>query len=112
MFDENRDDLDLFEMANQFPRTTGLPMTVWVGPRGNAQHDARVKVCMTPGDQMDIHNTAVVGIRPTPRLIEGTLSTPDKMAVFKWIERNKAALIDHWDGKIDGSELSALLIKV
>ena len=23
---------DLFEMANLFPRTTGLPMTVWVRP--------------------------------------------------------------------------------
>jgi hypothetical protein len=25
---------DLFEMANLFPATTGLPMTVWVSPRG------------------------------------------------------------------------------
>jgi len=25
---------ELFEMANLFPRTTGLPMTVWVSPRG------------------------------------------------------------------------------
>ncbi|HVC54300.1 MAG TPA: hypothetical protein VND87_19965 [Stellaceae bacterium] len=24
----------LYEMANLYPRTTGLPMTVWVGPRG------------------------------------------------------------------------------
>jgi hypothetical protein len=30
---------DLFEMANLFPRTTGLPMTVWVSPRGIARHD-------------------------------------------------------------------------
>ena len=106
------DDLDLFEMANQFPRTTGLPMTVWVGPRGNAQHDARVKVCMTHGNQMDIHNTAVVGIRPTPRLIEGTLSTPDLRAVSEWIRKNEAALIDHWDGNIDGTELGARLVRV
>ncbi len=34
---------ELFEMANLFPRTTGLPMTVWVSPRGNARHDVRVK---------------------------------------------------------------------
>jgi hypothetical protein len=34
---------DLFEMANLFPRTTGLPMTVWVSPRGNARHDVRVR---------------------------------------------------------------------
>ena len=24
---------DLFEMANLYPSTTGLPMTVWVSPR-------------------------------------------------------------------------------
>jgi hypothetical protein len=39
---------DLFQMANLFPRTTGLPVTVWVSPRGNARHDVRVKVNMTP----------------------------------------------------------------
>jgi hypothetical protein len=55
---------ELFEMANLFPRTTGLPMTVWVGPRGDARHDVRVKVNMTHGDQMNIANTAVVGVRP------------------------------------------------
>jgi hypothetical protein len=32
---------DLFETANLFPRTTGLPMTVWVTSRGNARHDAK-----------------------------------------------------------------------
>jgi hypothetical protein len=37
---------ELFEMANLFPRTTGLPITVWVSPRGNARHDVRVKVNM------------------------------------------------------------------
>ncbi len=37
-------------MANLYPRTTGLPMTVWVGPRGNARHDVRIKVNMTHGE--------------------------------------------------------------
>ena len=68
---------ELFEMANLFPRTTGLPMTVWVSPRGNGRHDARVKVDMTHGDQMDIANTAVVGVRPSPRVIAGHLSPDD-----------------------------------
>jgi len=35
---------DLFEMANLYPGTTGLPMTIWVGPRGRARHDVRIKV--------------------------------------------------------------------
>jgi hypothetical protein len=44
---------DLFEMANLFPCTTGLPMTVWVSPRGNARHDVRIKVNLTHGNQMN-----------------------------------------------------------
>ena len=60
---------DLFEMANLYPDTTGLPITVWVGPRGTARHDVRVKVNMTHGNQMNIANTAVVGVRPTPRVL-------------------------------------------
>ena len=67
---------DLFEMANLFPVTTGMPMTVWVSPRGNAGHDVRVKVNMTHGNQMNPANTAVVALRPSPRIITGRLS-PD-----------------------------------
>jgi len=53
---------ELFEMANLFLRTTGLPMTVWVSPRGNARHDVRVKINMTHGNQMNMATTAVVGV--------------------------------------------------
>ena len=45
---------DLFEMANLYPSTTGLPMTVWVSPRGNAHHELRVRVNVTHGNQIDI----------------------------------------------------------
>ena len=57
---------ELFEMANLFPHRTGLPMTVWVSPRGNARHDVRIKVNVTHGNQMNAANTAVIGVRPAP----------------------------------------------
>ena len=60
---------ELFKMANLFPRKTGLAMNIWVSPRGNARHDVRVKVNMTHGDQMNIANTALVAVRPSPRPI-------------------------------------------
>ena len=100
---------ELFEVANLFPRTTGLPMTVWVSPRGNARHDVRVKVNMTHGDQMNIVNTAVVGVRPTPHVIAGHLLPDDQRAVFDWISLNTAAIIEYWDGRIDTIELGHLL---
>ena len=92
---------DLFEMANLYPDTTGLPMTVWISPRGSARHDVRVKVNMTHGNQMSIANTAVVGVRPTPRVIAGQLSPGDTQAVFRWITLNADALIAYWQGSID-----------
>ena len=99
---------DLFEMANLFPRTTGLPMTVWVSPRGNARHDVRVKVNMTHGDQMNIANTAIVGVRPSPHVIAGHLSPHDQRAVFEWLSLNIAAIVEYRDGRIDTIELARL----
>src|SRR5438552_14138510 len=81
---------DLFEMANLFPRTTGLPMTVWVSPRGNARHDVRIQFNLAHGDQMNAANTAVVGVRPAPRIIAGQLSPDDEQAVFQWVSLNTA----------------------
>src|SRR5437764_14838597 len=100
---------DLFEMANLFPRTTGLPMTVWVSPRGNARHDVRIKVNMSHGDQMNIANTAVVGVRPKPHVVAGQLASADQQAVFRWISLNEAPLVAYWEGQIDTVELGQRL---
>jgi hypothetical protein len=92
---------DLFEMANLYPDTTGLPMTVWISPPGTARHDVRVKVNMTHGNQMTIANTAVVSVRPAPRVITGQLSADDGQTVFRWIALNTDALVAYWEGRID-----------
>jgi hypothetical protein len=105
----NNDGDELFEMANLFPRTTGLPMTVCMSPRGDARHDVQVKVNMTHGLQMNIANTAVVGVRPSPQLIADHLSPDDQRAVFEWISLNTAAIVEYWDGRIDTIELGQLL---
>jgi hypothetical protein len=86
-------------------------MTVWVSPRGRARHDALVKVSLTPG-RMDIGRTAVVGIRPSPRLIEGNLASADLELVAQWIRANEEALIDFWNETIDSVELGARLRKI
>ncbi|MGE0259124.1 MAG: hypothetical protein AB7H71_07495 [Alphaproteobacteria bacterium] len=96
---------DLHEMANLYPETTGLPMTVWVSPRGSARHDVRIKVNMAHGDRMDITNTAVVAVRPTPRVLAGQLPSSDAQAVFAWISLNAEALVAYWEGQIDTARL-------
>ena len=96
---------ELFEISSLFPRTTGLPMTVWVSPRGGARHDARVKVSRQGGDRMVLDDAAVVGIRPEPRLLEGDLPAAEFGAVAAWIALNREALIGYWDGALDTVEL-------
>ena len=100
---------ELFEMANLYPGETGLPMTVWVSPRGNARHAARIKVNMTHGNRMTVENTAVVTIRPSPRVIAGRLSSDDETAVFRWITLNSASLIAYWNGDIGTIQLAQAL---
>ena len=96
---------DLFEMANLYPDTTGLPMTVWVSPRGNARHDVRVKVNMTHGNQMNVADTAVVAVRPAPRVLAGELTPQDAQAVAAWITLNADTLIAYWEGRIDTAKM-------
>lgn len=102
----------LYEMANLYPKHTGLPMTVWVSNRGRARHDARVKVCRVRGDRMDIDDTAVVSIRPTPILIEGPLDGSDLKIVQEWIVLNADTLIGYWDGTVDTVDMVQALKKV
>jgi|HubBroStandDraft_1064217.scaffolds.fasta_scaffold165535_2 hypothetical protein len=98
-----------YETTNLYPRETGLPMTVWAGPRGRARHDARIKVCRTRGDNMDPTNLAVVAIRPAPRVVHGPLAQNDFTAIAAWIALNEVALIDFWNGTLGGSEFAASL---
>lgn len=105
-------DLDLYEMANLYPKNTNLPMTIWVSPKGNNRHDIRIKVNMAHGSSMDISNTAEVAIRPSPRIVSGHLSSDDRDKVFKWIALNRIALIHYWDGSIDTIDLGQLIQKI
>jgi hypothetical protein len=99
------EDDDLFEMANLFPGTTGLPMTVWVSPRGSARHDVRIKVNLAHGNQMNPGNTVVVGVRPTPHLVPGSLSPEDEKAACQWLSFNTAVLVAYREGEIDTAQL-------
>jgi hypothetical protein len=101
-----------YEMANLYPRDTGLPMTVWASPRGPARHDARVKVCRTHGNNMDSANLAIVAIRPSPRVMHGPLAQSDFGPVAAWIALNEEALIGYWNGTVSTLELAANLRRI
>ncbi len=92
---------DIFHMTHLSPRMTGLPTSVWVSPRGNARHDVRIKVNMSHGRQMSIDNTAVVALRPRPRVVAGRLSPDGQRAVAEWVAMNSEAIIAYWNDELD-----------
>src|SRR5262245_36627235 len=96
-------------MTNLYPRTTGLPMVVWVGPSYGALHDARIKVMQVHGTRMDPGNLAVVAPRPRPHVVAGHLTAGDLQAVSQWITLNKTAILNHWNGLTDGAECAQQL---
>ncbi len=98
-----------FEMANLFPKHTGLPFVVWISVRGGARHDVRVKVSADakamPGDM------ATVGIRPV-QVLEGEVDANGLNLLQAWIELNRATLISYWEGQIDTQDALEALVKV
>jgi hypothetical protein len=96
---------ELYLMANLRPDDTGLPMVVWISERGRARHDVRVKVARVHGHRASPYDTASVGVRPSPRVLAGTLSPGDLHAVSRWIALNEPTIVDYWDGTIGTGEL-------
>lgn len=96
-------------MASLYPRDTGLPMTVWIGPKAGARHDVRVKVSMAHGDRMDADNLATVSVRPVPEVLHGRLAGADTAEVIRWIELNRDVIVDYWNGSASTLEMAARL---
>ena len=89
-------------MAGLPPRLTGLPMGVWIAPNKGFPHDVRVKVSRIHGGRGRWPDAASVAVRPQPReIVSGSLTAPDFSAVGRWIDLNRAVIVDYWDGAID-----------
>lgn len=99
-----------FEMANLFPKHTGLPFVVWISYRGGARHDVRVKVSRNA--KAMVEDMVTVAIRPDVHIVAGTLDADDLAQLRRWIEANRAILIAYWEGEIDTQDALAGLVKV
>lgn len=98
---------DLFFMVNIRGRSSGLPMNIWIGPRGRARHAARIKVQSDHHERFNVDNLAAVSVDDDPpRVIEGQLNATDLEQVRRFIALNRDAIIDHWLERSDGIELS------
>jgi hypothetical protein len=100
---------ELFLMVNVRGRSSGLPMNIWIGPRGHARHAARIEVQMDHRQQFDIQLAVVSVEDDPPQIVEGRVDAADLDLVRRYIAFNKSAILDHWHEKTDGVELSRAL---
>jgi hypothetical protein len=89
----------LYEMANLFPRHTGLPFVVWISYKAGVQHDVRVKV--SPGPKALPSEMTAVAIRPRVHVVEGKMKGSDLALLTKWIDQNYDVILKYWEGEID-----------
>jgi hypothetical protein len=102
--------LDPFFAVNLAGQTTGLPMNIWLSPRGQAGHTARIWVQTDRREQFAIDRVAVVSVEEAPpQVIEGRLSAVDLNRVRRYIALNRQTILDHWHGLTDGVELTRAL---
>ena len=58
--------LDPFFAVSLGSHTTGLPMNIWLSPRGQAGHTARIWVQANHHEQFEIDHLAVVSVEEAP----------------------------------------------
>src|SRR6266852_3654829 len=92
----------LFDMANLRPERTGLPFVVFISQKGGARHDVRVKIARAA--KVRSSEMVTVALRPSVRIVKGTLDPRDLALLMRWIELNKDVLIAYWDGIIEYTE--------
>jgi hypothetical protein len=99
----------LFDMANLRPERTGLPFVVFISQRCGVRHDIRIKLAraanIRPAEML------IVALRPTPRLVRGSMNPFEFDLVSRWIELNRTVLIDYWNGTIEYTEDALNAIK-
>jgi hypothetical protein len=89
----------LFEMANLFPKHTGLPFVVWISTGQGVQHDVRVKA--SPGPRALPSEMTSVALRPNVHVVHGDMTAENLDLLATWIELNKDVILRYWEGSID-----------
>ena len=106
---------DLFEMANLFLASTGLPVTIWVSSEGShgrqLPQGPEIKVGSSP-ESIDIGVSVSVSIALKPIVQDGRLPKVVYNAVKKFIQENMECLLDYWYGRIETKQLIERIKKV
>jgi hypothetical protein len=99
--------------VERLPHQSGLLMAVWITENDGYPHDVRVKVSTLHGGRGSWRAAVSMAVRPMPReIVPGSMSAADVALVSRWIELNRAVIIDFWNQAITPDEAIARLQKL
>lgn len=110
--DQLAEEEELENMASLDSEDTGVENVIFVSPKGRARHAARIKIAINPSGSfspaaesasMAMHDYSTVGAPVPP---------PIAAQAKRFIDANRAVLMDYWDEKIGTKEMIARLKKI
>ena len=100
----------LLEMANLRTGTTGLPMNIYASKK-QAKHGCRIKIQKTKGAKIT-NDWMIVTVEDEPRVFGGNPGPKQWNLIKRFIELNKKALLDFWNGIINRQVFEKSIIPV
>lgn len=98
------------DMANLLPKRTGLPYTIWYGPK-ESRHRPRVKVSIGNGKELSIEIESHKVLGDVNKIDKSELTK-----IFEWLDLNRNILLRYWNearnGTIDNGDVIDNLKKV
>ena len=107
--EESDDDLS-FRLGSLAPKSTGLPMVVWIEVKAlGSDQTPRMRFTNTTGDSLLPDSWLPISVeKENPRILvedyELNISDEDFEMLKKWIIHNCDTLTDYWNGEIDTVE--------
>ena len=107
--EESDDDLG-FRLASLAPKSTGLPMIVWIEVKSfGFDLKPRMRFTNKTTDSLLPNSWLPISVeKENPRILVSdyqlNISDSDLILLKKWIVRNCDTLTDYWNGKIDTVE--------
>jgi hypothetical protein len=93
-------------MVSYRKAVTGVDNTIFISPKGSTRHAARIKLAIDPPDSIDPRSeTASIAIADGTVVAGKIVSAALLRSAQRFIELNRAALIDYWEYRIDTEEL-------
>lgn len=102
-------------MANVQPKTTGLPMTIYISNR-TAGHEPRITVSQQQGDQLIASDLFCMTIEDNPRILGKLVGVrvSDLKKVHQFLMANRGMLLNYWyqEPPLDTLDMLLQLTKV